>query len=84
MAVVLLHVATSRATSPGCNWRTTFVEVEALVPGLRDRILDAAWEVGLAHNLVIAPLVLSREDVEDTPLRASPILKVIAEEGVPV
>lgn len=61
-----------------------FVEVETLDRELRGKILDAAWEVGFSHHLVIAPLIVSRHEVEATPLRASPILRVIVEEGVRV
>lgn len=61
-----------------------FVEVETLDRDLRGKILDATWEVGFAHHLVITPLIVSRQEVEETPLRAAPILRVIAEEGIRV
>lgn len=61
-----------------------FVEVERLDKRLKERILDIAWEVGFENFLVIAPLIFSRDELENTPLRSSPIVKAIAEEGVPV
>ena len=85
-ALVALRVFGSRArgdADPDSDM-DVFVEVEVLDREIRERILDAAWEVGFSHHMVIAPLVFSRHEVEDTAMRASPILKAIAEEGVPV
>ncbi|MEW6486851.1 MAG: nucleotidyltransferase domain-containing protein [Thermodesulfobacteriota bacterium] len=85
-ALVELRVFGSRArgdADPDSDM-DVFVEVEVLDRDVRDRVLDAAWEVGFSHHLVISPLVYSRQEVEESPLRASPILKAIAEEGVPV
>jgi predicted nucleotidyltransferase len=61
-----------------------FVEVERLDKGLKDRILDIAWEVGFENFLVIAPLIFSRDELENSPLRSSSIVKAIAAEGIPV
>jgi predicted nucleotidyltransferase len=85
-ALVDLRVFGSRArgdADPDSDM-DVFVEVEVLDREIRERILDAAWEVGFAHHMVIAPLVFSRHEVEDTAMRAAPILKAIAEEGVAV
>lgn len=61
-----------------------FVEVERLDKSLKEQILDVAWEVGFENFLVIAPLIFTRHELENTPLRSSPIIKVISQEGVPV
>lgn len=61
-----------------------FVEVERLDRGLKERIMDIAWEVGFENFLVIAPLIFSRDELENTPLRSSPIVKAIAVDGVSV
>ena len=61
-----------------------FVEVEWLDQALKERILDVVWEVGFDNFMVIAPLIFTRNELENTPLRSSPIVRVIAEEGVPV
>ncbi|MFH1026048.1 MAG: nucleotidyltransferase domain-containing protein [Nitrospirota bacterium] len=61
-----------------------FVEVEGLDPGSKERILDAAWEVGFENFLVICPLIFTRNEVENTALRSSPIVKAISREGVPL
>lgn len=61
-----------------------FIEVELLDKGLKDRIMDISWEVGFENFMVIAPLVFTRNELENTPLRSSSIIKAIAAEGVPV
>ncbi|TRO83043.1 nucleotidyltransferase domain-containing protein [Desulfuromonas acetexigens] len=59
-----------------------FVEFEVVDKALEARISEVAWEIGFQREVVIAPLVFSRYEVEKSPLRASPVLKAIAEEGL--
>jgi|GEM_PF-288511 len=61
-----------------------FIEVEYIDKELEDKIYHIAWEVGLEYSLFISPLVFSRYEIEDSPLKASPIVKNIEEEGVKV
>lgn len=61
-----------------------FIEIESLNNDLKETISDIVWEVGFRHDTVIMPLIVTRHEMEDTPLRASPIVKNIAEEGVAV
>ena len=61
-----------------------FVEVERLDPDLKERLLDIAWEVGFENLIVISPLIFTRDEIQNSPHRSSPIVKVIAQEGVRV
>jgi predicted nucleotidyltransferase len=62
-----------------------FIEVETLDRELKDKITDIAWEVGFYNNCIhISPLVFTRYEIEESPLRISSIVQVIAEEGVRV
>lgn len=61
-----------------------FVEVETLDRQIREKIADIAWEVGFENYLVISPLVFTRDEIENSPLRSSPIVKSITEEGIRV
>ena len=45
-------------------------------------ISDCAWEAGYPDDVVVVPVVLSTEDVQDSPLRASVFLQHIRTEGV--
>ena len=58
-----------------------FIEVENLDKGLKERVQDAAWEVGFENFMVISPLIFTRDELENSPLRSSPIVRVIKEEG---
>jgi len=59
-----------------------FIEVDQLDRGLKERIMDISWEVGFENFMVIAPLIFSRDELENSPLRSSPIVKAITTEGV--
>ncbi len=61
-----------------------FLEVESLNQELEERISEAVWEVGFEHLIVISPLIFTRYELENTALRASPIVENIVEEGIPV
>lgn len=61
-----------------------FIEFEAVDRQLEEKVSDLVWEIGFDRGLVISPLVFSRYEVEKSPLRVSPILKAITEEGVRV
>ena len=61
-----------------------FIEVETIDPALRDAVSDAVWEVGYQNYMVISPLIFTRDELERSPLRVSPIVRSIVEEGVSV
>lgn len=61
-----------------------FLEIDHLNPAIREKIIDVTWAVGLDHLVVISPLIMTRDEVENSPHRASPILQSVREEGVRV
>lgn len=61
-----------------------FIEVENLNKELEEKIYDITWEVGFENSIFISPLIFTRYEIEDSPLRASPIIKNINEEGVKI
>lgn len=61
-----------------------FIEVEYLDKELEKKISDIVWEVGFENSIFISPLVFTRHEIEESPLRVSPIVKNITEEGVKV
>jgi predicted nucleotidyltransferase len=61
-----------------------FLEVKSLNREVEDRILDIVWEVGFENSIFISPLIFTRYEIEKSPLKASPIVKNIEEEGVRV
>lgn len=61
-----------------------FIEVEYLDKILEEKIYHIAWETGLESGIFISPLIFTRSEIEDSPLRISPIVKNIEREGVKV
>ncbi|HOB54395.1 MAG TPA: nucleotidyltransferase domain-containing protein [Acidobacteriota bacterium] len=61
-----------------------FIAVESLDGETREKISEIVWEVGFQNETVISPLIFTRDELENSPLRSSPIIEVIAEEGVAV
>ncbi|MDI6801083.1 MAG: nucleotidyltransferase domain-containing protein [Thermodesulfovibrionales bacterium] len=61
-----------------------FIEVESLDRELKKKIRDIIWEVGFDNSIYISPLIFTRYELEDSPLRSSPIVQNITEDGVKV
>ena len=61
-----------------------FMEFETIDRALRNRVKNAAWEMTMETGIIVTTLLFSRHEIEDSPLRSSPIIRVIMEEGVPV
>jgi predicted nucleotidyltransferase len=61
-----------------------FVEVASLTPALRRRIDEIAWEVGFERDYIISPIVVSRQELQEGPMGASPLILEIEREGVPL
>ncbi len=61
-----------------------FIEVETINDDIDRKIQEIAWEVGFGHLMHISPLVFTRHEIEETPLRSSFIVQNIVEEGVKV
>jgi len=59
-----------------------FIEVAMLDKETRDLVSEIVWEVSLENSIVISPLVFSVAEAENSPLRASPILRNIKEDGI--
>lgn len=61
-----------------------FLEVESIDKELKAKISHIVWEVGFENSIYISPLIFTRYELEESPLRASPIVENINEEGVRV
>jgi len=59
-----------------------FVEVQTLDKPLKERMQDIAWKVSFDNSLVISLLIFTRDELENSPLRSSPIVKAIEREGL--
>ncbi len=61
-----------------------FIEVENLDKKIKETIRNITWETGFENSVLISTLIFTRYEIEDSPLRVSPIIKNINEEGVKV
>lgn len=61
-----------------------FIEVEEIDRKLEEKIQEIAWEVGFEHSIYISPLIFTLYEIEKSPLRVSPIVKNINEEGIKI
>ena len=61
-----------------------FIEVEFIDQETKNKISEIVWEVGFKHFVVISPLIFTKHEVEESPLRASPIVENITREGVKI
>ncbi|HYS43356.1 MAG TPA: nucleotidyltransferase domain-containing protein [Geobacteraceae bacterium] len=60
-----------------------FIEVESIDTELKGKISDIAWEVGYQNDCMhITPLIFTRYEIEESPLKISSIVQAIAEEGI--
>jgi predicted nucleotidyltransferase len=59
-----------------------FVLVEAIDKDTKEKIRDIVWEVGFENFVVISALVFTKDEIENTPLRSSQIVRNITEDGV--
>lgn len=84
--IIELKVFGSRAkdTQDEYSDMDVFIKVKYLNKEIKERIFDIVWEVGFKNFMVISPLICTKEEVEDTPLRSSPIIRNIIEEGVSI
>jgi len=61
-----------------------FIEVETLSRENKKKVRKISWETGLENASVISSLVFSRDEIERSPLGASPIVESIKHEGIEV
>jgi predicted nucleotidyltransferase len=84
--LVDLRIFGSRARNDGNEFSDLdiFLEVESINSTQKESILDVTWETGLEFGMVISPLIFTRDEVENSALRSSPVLMNILREGVSV
>ncbi|MEK6645839.1 MAG: nucleotidyltransferase domain-containing protein [Candidatus Firestonebacteria bacterium] len=61
-----------------------FLEIPSLNKELKEKIFDIIWETSFENFIVISPLIFTKDEIENSPLRSSPIVKNISKEGIKV
>lgn len=57
------------------------VVVEWLDRATRRTISRSAWEVGFEDCLLIAPVVVTKDEIEQSPFRSSLLMRAVREDG---
>jgi predicted nucleotidyltransferase len=76
----------SRARGEG-EWDSDYdvlVVVECLDRTTRETISKCAWEAGFDDCLVIVPVVVTRDEIENSPFRSSLLIQAVRAEGIPI
>lgn len=84
--IVDLRVFGSRAREDADEYSDMDISivVEQLDPTLKKKVRDVVWEISLEYGLYISALIFTRHEIEESPVRTSPIVRNIYEEGVSV
>jgi len=61
-----------------------YIEVKELNRSIREKIFDITWQVGYEHEMVIAPIIVSTDEIIHSALRSSPIIRNIHEQGISI
>lgn len=67
------------------NWDSDldlYIEVPAITKEERKFINSVAWEVGLENDLVITPVIVTKEQLVNTPFTATTFYQTIEQEGI--
>lgn len=59
-----------------------FIEIQTLDREIKEMIKTITWEVSLENSMVISPLIFSKDELNNSPLKYSLVVKNIMEEGV--
>jgi len=58
-----------------------FLEVPSINRELRDKLSDISWELGYENDIYISLMIFTKDEIENSPLRASPLVANIMLEG---
>ena len=61
-----------------------FIEVPVLNKNLKKKIRHIVWEVSFEHLVFISSRIFSKNQIENTPLKVSPLIQNIFEEGIKI
>lgn len=61
-----------------------FIETDEISREVKEIIYDIAWEVGFEKEIHISPIIFSRNEIENSPLKISPIVTNILSDGIKV
>ncbi len=82
----LLDYRVFGSTARGDNTRGSdidvMIEVENYTPEVESLIDDLVFQINIAHDCLISVIIFSSKELQEGPLRESPIYRSISEEGI--
>ena len=61
-----------------------YIQVDTTSREIKDKIRELCWYVSYEYGVVISPLIFSKDEVENSPLKSSPIIKNIYSDGIAI
>jgi len=61
-----------------------YLELEENSYEIEDKIFNIVWKIGFENELVITTIIFTRDELENGPMKYSPIYKNVMREGVAV
>ncbi|MBI5050267.1 MAG: nucleotidyltransferase domain-containing protein [Nitrospirae bacterium] len=58
------------------------IEIEDYNPAIESAIDDLVYKINLTYDCFISTIIFSKKELEEGPMRESPIYKVIEKEGI--
>ncbi len=77
-----LYGSRARGTADRDSDMDLYIEVETLTNTQRRLINDIAWEVGFDKDMVIAPVVVTKDDLENSPFKGGLFYREVHREGI--
>lgn len=72
----------ARGTANSDSDMDVFIEVPTLNKTLKKKIRHIVWEVSFKNLVLISSSIFSKHELENTPLRSSPLVQNIMQEGI--
>lgn len=83
-AQVILFGSRARGDSDDDSDMDVVVVLDDSSPEAEAYVSECAWEAGIDYNIVICPIVYSRDEWEHGPQRYSSFVRTVRQEGIPV
>lgn len=74
----------ARGDADECSDLDVFIEVETLDKTTEEKIEDIVWEVGFNHSVFISQTIFTKDEIENSPMSESGIVKSIYREGIAI
>ena len=61
-----------------------YIQVREINKQIKEKIYDIVWQIGYENDIFISALIFTTDEITNSPMRASPIIKNIHEHGITI